>query len=122
MTTTPSGHTYVEPTTLDEIRKRCSTWAQGIAESWDEAELPPPPTWTMIGTLLKALDDAVAVALLVSAPVDRVAQLEAAIDTAQADVLAVAARLDGYEERLAQSTRATEELRSTLRRLRSAVE
>lgn len=50
--TTPSGHTYVEPTTCAEIQERVNDWCQAHFESWDEAERPPQPTWDMIGICL----------------------------------------------------------------------
>jgi len=50
--TTPEGHTYTAPTTPDELRALATTYAQGVIEDWDELELPPEPTWEMIGLAL----------------------------------------------------------------------
>lgn len=53
---TPSGHEYVEPSSVTGVRERLATYAQGIVECWDETELPPPPTWRTVGVLLQAVD------------------------------------------------------------------
>ena len=54
--TTPSGHTYVEPTDYDTLRSRATDWGQAHIESWDPAEHPPPPTWEMLGIALAECD------------------------------------------------------------------
>lgn len=107
--TTPSGHVYVEPTTVGEIRKRLGTYAQGVVEGWPEEELPPPPTWAMLTVLLQAVDAA--------AP----ETLATALDRTQAEVLQLAGRLDGFEERLAQYRRIAENMDALARRVHLAL-
>jgi len=43
---------YKTPVTADEIWAKASTFAHGVIEQWDPCEMPPEPTWQMIGTLL----------------------------------------------------------------------
>ncbi len=44
--TTPTGHTYAEPTTAREVGTWIMNSAQAWLEHWDEAEHPPePPAW-----------------------------------------------------------------------------
>lgn len=47
--TTPSGHTYQHPETLEELWQRTLDMAQANLEGWDELEHPPQPTWEMVG-------------------------------------------------------------------------
>lgn len=46
---TPTGYTYQEPTTYDELRQTATTAAQAEIETWDPSEHPPAPTWAMVG-------------------------------------------------------------------------
>ena len=41
--TTPSGHTYEQPTDYRSLSNRVLDWQQSIIECWDEAECPPDP-------------------------------------------------------------------------------
>lgn len=47
--TTPEGHTYEAPTTYRDLTARHMDAAQGLVESWAAEELPPEPTWEMVG-------------------------------------------------------------------------
>ena len=53
---TPSGWTYKTPKTIPDIMERGIDYAQGDVENWDEAELPPDPTWEMVAILLDEID------------------------------------------------------------------
>ena len=55
-TPTPSGHTYRPPTTVAEVRQRCTDFGQGWAEHWDEAECVPGPTWETVSVLLDEIE------------------------------------------------------------------
>lgn len=55
--TTPSGHTYVEPTTYESLRGRVNDYAQAIIETWADDERPPTTvTWEMLGIALRDRD------------------------------------------------------------------
>jgi hypothetical protein len=56
--TTPTGHTYVAPTTYDELRERHTDAAQAFVEWWSPSECPPEPTWEMVGLAHKEVDTA----------------------------------------------------------------
>jgi hypothetical protein len=45
--TTPTGHTYTEPTDFKELSEWVMNRAQGSMECWDDAELPPDETPAM---------------------------------------------------------------------------
>jgi hypothetical protein len=45
--TTPTGHTYNEPTDFKELSEWVMNRAQGSIECWDDAELPPDETPAM---------------------------------------------------------------------------
>lgn len=45
---TPSGFVYREPTTYDEMINVATTVGQSWVEGWDDAEVPPAPTWRTV--------------------------------------------------------------------------
>lgn len=47
--TTPSGHTYEVPRTYEDLCRRSGDFVQGWIEHWDEPEMPPHPTWDILG-------------------------------------------------------------------------
>lgn len=57
--TTPEGYTYCYPNPLADKMKTLETYmadaAQGGLEGWDDAELPPEPTWAMVSDLLEEI-------------------------------------------------------------------
>ena len=53
---TPSGHTYVLPTTVDQARNRVMDFAQGGIEGWDADEGVPEPTWEVVSVLLEEIE------------------------------------------------------------------
>ncbi len=56
--TTPEGHTYEAPTTYRDLTARHLDAAQGLVESWAPEELPPEPTWEMVGLAHDVIRDA----------------------------------------------------------------
>lgn len=53
---TPTGHVYEEPTDYDGVMRRSTTCAQGYIESWDDPEMPPDPTWRMLGLVYQEVE------------------------------------------------------------------
>lgn len=51
--TTSDGHTYEAPTTYSELVRLVNDATKGVVEGWDAGELPPEPTWTMVGIALR---------------------------------------------------------------------
>lgn len=47
--TTPQGYTYEHPSTYAELIDITADLSQGEIEGWDESEMPPEPTWRMLG-------------------------------------------------------------------------
>lgn len=56
--TTPEGHTYEAPVTYRDLTARHMDAAQGLVESWAAEELPPEPTWEMVGIAHTVILDA----------------------------------------------------------------
>lgn len=86
--TTPSGHTYQTPKGWVALNNRCVDSAQGWMEHWDEPEMPPEPTWEMVGLALQELARLAAALARVEAVLTRdyasSSELEAALRAALA--------------------------------------
>lgn len=60
--TTPEGYVYsfsdknpCMAARIELLQIYADDYAQGYVEGWDKAELPPQPTWEMVGVLLREI-------------------------------------------------------------------
>lgn len=53
---TPSGFVYKTPGTYEELCRQHLNYGMSYVECWDDAEVPPSPTWEMLGLAHKEIE------------------------------------------------------------------